>query len=83
MAGGRSGRDRRLAAYRNLTCLVRPDARVTGASPLSDNKVGAEENRSRASPISEISTPAVTGPIPGKLVKIGVSGCAARSSRSR
>lgn len=32
-------------------------ARVTGASPLSANKVREEGNRSRAPPISEISTP--------------------------
>ena len=51
-----------------------PGCLVTGASPVSASKADAEAKRSRVSPIPEISTAAMTGPIPGKLVKIGVSG---------
>lgn len=56
---------------------------MTGAKPVSANNDGADGKRLRFSPISEINTPAVTGPILGKLVKIAVSGCVSSSSLSR
>ena len=53
------------AAYRNRTCRVRPDALVTGASPVSANSMFTAGNLSQSSPISAINAAATTGPIPG------------------
>jgi hypothetical protein len=59
------------------TLRVRPDARVTAASPASASRISGAGKRSRSSPISASRTALNTGPTPGKLVKIGAPGCSA------